>query len=423
MPEGRVVLFQNSGPSNSQAAFLVPASGSLPIAPNPKFNTGGEEASAGIALESYLVLSTSGVGNLLGRIRYRPRLLHRGVVVLYYLVKHENPSGMAYVAAWGPAPESRMRFLRYDELPKRKELPAGTYIFSDLERLTELELQLAVDTWAQLSQGHVRVRLLNDPSDVPGRYDLLRLLHGSGENRYRVARLDESVGSIRFPVVLKYTNEHGPALPDLLNSPAELKAAVRYLKWRGRPVDNLFIAEFFDTSDTSGVFRKYSAFIVGDTILPRHLLFSRRWMVKRPDLAGAEFAAEEKRFLEQNPHEEWLRHVFSSAGVNYGRIDYGFLGDLPQVWEINTNPTIHSLAERLTSAFEEIDVAEEPAESIPVTWDSVLIRSIAAEERKHRRKAAVWKAAENLLSTRGCQKLIRLAREVRPNRWYQEARG
>src|SRR6267142_2265293 len=152
--------------------------------------------------------------------------------MLYYLVKQGNDSLMAYVGSWGPIRGSRMRFLTYDELPQRKELPAGTYIFSDLERLTDVELELATEAWMQLSRANACVGLLNDPSRVPGRYELLRMLHDKGENLYRVSRLEESERSLRFPVFLKYTNEHGHALPDLLGSSADVNAAVRYLRWR-----------------------------------------------------------------------------------------------------------------------------------------------------------------------------------------------
>src|SRR5262245_48150341 len=113
---------------------------------------------------------------------------------------------MAYVASWGPTQESRMRFLQYDELSQCKDLPPGTYIFSDLERLTRLELQLAIEAWAQLSRSGAPVRLLNDPSRVPGRYELLRMLQSRGENQYGVLRLGDSIRAPRFPVFLKYTN-------------------------------------------------------------------------------------------------------------------------------------------------------------------------------------------------------------------------
>ena len=339
--------------------------------------------------------------------------------MLYYVVKRGNDS-MAYVTSWGTMPESRMRFLYYDEFPQRRELPAGTYIFSDLERLTHIELKVAVETWRQLSRVRPRVRLLNDPARVPGRYELLRMLHERGENQYRVARLEELPRSLRYPVFLKYANEHGHALPDLLASRAELKRAVRYLKWRGYRPQDLFVAEFCDTSDASGVFRKYSAFVIGDRILPRHLFFSRQWIVKKPDLVDPGFGLEQKRYLEENPHESWLRHIFSSSGIHFGRIDYSFRGQVPQVWEINTNPTIHQTTPRLTSAFEAIDVVPELGETISVSWNAALVKALKREALKHRQRLAVRQVTEGLLSTPICKPLIRFARVVRPNRFYQD---
>ncbi len=35
-----------------------------------------------------------------------------------------------------------------------------------------------------------------------------------------------------------------------------------------------------------------------------------------------------------------LRRVFDLAHIRFGRIDYGVLNGVPQVWEINTNPTM-----------------------------------------------------------------------------------
>ena len=44
--------------------------------------------------------------------------------------------------------------------------------------------------------------------------------------------------------------------------------------------------------------------------------------------------------MEGNPHAEWLRETFALAMTGYGLINYGVKDGVPQVWEINTNPTI-----------------------------------------------------------------------------------
>jgi hypothetical protein len=93
---------------------------------------------------------------------------------------------------------------------------------------------------------------------------------------------------------------------------------------RGRRVSELLIVEFCDTSDERGRFRKYSAFKVGNRIIPRYLQVSDEWMIKTGTrVADAEAVAADRTYLEKNPHESWLRDVFALAGIEYGRIDYG----------------------------------------------------------------------------------------------------
>lgn len=60
--------------------------------------------------------------------------------MIFYLVTAEGKKAMEhYAASWGPVPGSRMRFLQYDELLQISGFHPGTYIFSDLERLSPLE--------------------------------------------------------------------------------------------------------------------------------------------------------------------------------------------------------------------------------------------------------------------------------------------
>jgi hypothetical protein len=80
--------------------------------------------------------------------------------------------------------------------------------------------------------------------------------------------------------------------------------------------------------------------VVGDAVIPRHLYFGQDWVVKNPPDADVKSAwiREESQHLEHNPHQQFVRDVFRLANLEYGRMDYGLLDGLPQVWEINTNP-------------------------------------------------------------------------------------
>ena len=75
---------------------------------------------------------------------------------------------------------------------------------------------------------------------------------------------------------------------------------------------------------------------VGDRIVPRHLLFSRDWVVKPPNriVSEANLAAE-REYLQSNPHQQQLRQIFDLARIEYGRIDYSIVNGKVQCWEID----------------------------------------------------------------------------------------
>ena len=109
----------------------------------------------------------------------------------------------------------------------------------------------------------------------------------------------------------------------------------------------LMVVEKVDVRDADGLHRKYSAMKIGDHLVPRHVLFSTKWITKKPDVVTAELVKEERQFLEEFPHAEQVEHAFRVAGMDYGRIDYGFSNGRMQVWEINSNPDIVPLPERV----------------------------------------------------------------------------
>jgi hypothetical protein len=68
---------------------------------------------------------------------------------------------------------------------------------------------------------------------------------------------------------------------------------------------------------------------------------SHDWVVKSMQNQPTEASVRESlRYQHENPHQAWLARVFDVAGIDYGRIDYGIAGGVPQVWEINLNPTV-----------------------------------------------------------------------------------
>jgi hypothetical protein len=186
----------------------------------------------------------------------------------------------------------------------------------------------------------------------------------------------------QFPVFIRGENDHDGSLTPLLETQSALDATINVLSQQGQGLRDKVLIEFCNIADSKGVFRKYSAYIVGDSIFPQHMMFGQGWMLKSVNSLAKKKTElyEEQHYLRNNPHEIQLNAVFQLAGINYGRVDYSILDNKPQIWEINTNPTLMHIApgpakcnrerskfvQRMIAAFEEIDCAGNGKIMIPV---------------------------------------------------------
>ncbi len=291
----------------------------------------------------------------------------------------------AYLGSWGKSLASQVKVLFYENLTSMKRLPGGTYIFADIERLDPAEAEIAAQIWQDLSNSPHQLRLLNHPTRSMRRYELLRTLYKHGSNKFNIYRLTELQTPQSFPVFIRGENDHGGSLTPLLYTPEELETAIREIDRQGKSRSDKVIVEFCDTSSQDGVFRKYSAFIVDDQIIPTHMFFSGSWMTKveKIDRMNEVLLLEERQFVEENPHEHELRKIAQVARINYGRIDYAVLNDEVQIWEINTNPMLPRLSfggasrepvlqhstERLNAAFQAINCRLDPKIRIETSVD------------------------------------------------------
>jgi hypothetical protein len=293
--------------------------------------------------------------------------------MIYQLVTRPHfYTATTYFQTWGRQLASQHNLMFYEGLPKTKCLPQATFIFSDVERLTPSEAEIAAQVWAQLAASQHQLQLLNHPTRSMRRYELLRTLYEHGINSFNIYRLTELRKPQSFPVFLRGENDHDGTLTSLLYSFEELQSAIDMLDRQGKSKEDKVIIEYCDTSDKHGVFRKYAAFIVGDHIIPTHIFFSQKWMTKvavtEKDVSEM-MLREEQEFVETNPHADALRQIARIAHIDYGRIDYGVLNGNVQVWEINTNPWLPRLnygeakrkgiveysTQRLNAAFEAIN--------------------------------------------------------------------
>ena len=158
-------------------------------------------------------------------------------------------------------------------------------------------------------------------------------------------------------------------------------------------------------------------------ILPRHLFFSRHWVVKDWSVLTDDLLREELEYLATNPHERQLREIFAAARIEYGRIDYSLRDGEMQVWEINTNPTLvrrtgalstmsadqwtvlapaqEAFLRRFEAAFEAIDTDMDAGRTIPIDISPKQIRRLQAEKRLKSRLLARRTAISRIARTPG----------------------
>jgi len=263
--------------------------------------------------------------------------------MIFFLVTKKNRFTIdRYLSSWGKSVFKFIQPLDYEDFLLRKKFLPGTYIFSDIELLTETQRNESAIIFKTLRNLKKNVRLLNHPTYSLRRYDLLKMLHEKSINQFNVYRIDEDIQTIQYPVFLRIENDHGGTRSKLLNNREEMNKEIEHMINQGISKDELLIVEFRDTSDQDRIYRKYAAFILDGIIVPRHVFFSRSWHQKYDDILNENYLREEMKYLHENPHQEQLRNIFRMANLHYGRIDYSLLDGKIQVWEINSNPTILS---------------------------------------------------------------------------------
>jgi hypothetical protein len=166
---------------------------------------------------------------------------------------------------------------------------------------------------------------------------------------------------------------------------------------------------------------------VGGRVVPCHVDVSRGWVVKDTDIVDDGIMEQELSYVRNNPHRAWLEETFRMAGVDYGRIDYSFLGDKPQVWEINTNPVViltpdhyqeihmpvkRTFAEHIRPAFEAIDTPRNVEKMVPIRVDASLIARMDREQAEHRKLEARQKLMKTLTNSPAVQAIRKVVRPL-----------
>jgi hypothetical protein len=243
-----------------------------------------------------------------------------------------------YLESWGRQFRDLLIPLPYETIVEQRQIPIGHYIFSDIERLDAEATRFASAAWLQLSRSNPELRRINHPNRSMRRYELLRMLHDRGINDFNVYRLTEGRFSERYPVFLRGVDDHIGPRGGLLHDRAALDDAIDTLVEQGVPRDSILIVEFRDTIGTDGLYRKYAVWKIGAGLFGAHILFSRNWLQKDPDIVNDKTIAEEWAFVSSGGYLDQVEPVFAAAAIDYGRMDFSVRDGRVQVWEINTNP-------------------------------------------------------------------------------------
>ncbi len=313
----------------------------------------------------------------------------------------------------------------YPSLLTAAQVPAGTYIFCDLERLSDRELLLASDLYRALNAAGCRV--LNNPARAKTRYALLRGLHEAGLNAFDAYRADGLPRPPRFPVFIRAEAEHQPALTGLLPDQASLDAALRSLTEQGQPLRGLIVIEYCSEPVAPNIFRRYGSFRVGGRMHLDHVVTQDSWNVKwgKLGLASEDQYKADDVAIRENRFQEPLARAFDVAGLDYGRADFNLVNGQPQVYEINTNPSIGGLAlhpsatrmatmqfshERFAKLLEEIDTPHcDDMVDLEVSPRLAKLRRAQAQQTAARRAEALEEEAR---AAQIAQERDRLATEV-----------
>lgn len=295
--------------------------------------------------------------------------------MIYFLTKAKKTyTFLSFIITWGNKLGKIATFLPIEKFVRSEYLLPGVYILTDYDLLSIKQIELLNLIYKELKKLPSHYKLLNAPFTSLNRIELLNKLYHHKVNEFRCFSSNQMPNNIHFPVFARKGKNHFGIMKDLIYSDDDLKKIIESVLSKGYQGNEILITEFVDTSDENQIYRKYSAFLVDEVIIPRHIFFSKKWMIKGAKLSESFMINEELEYLRTNPHQDELKKIFSLGGINYGRIDYSISNGKIVVWEINSNPMIASSSSlkkpqrksshelftlNFTSAFENIEKPED----------------------------------------------------------------
>ena len=217
----------------------------------------------------------------------------------------------------GAAAASWLSTLDYRAARRARDLPGGTYVFADLERLNPDAAFHAGSLHRRLS-ARPDVHCINDPIRSRRRFELLRLLHARGLNPVDVWRVEDRRTPPRWPVFVRGEEEPLRAAGPLIRSSAELSLAITRLDVAGMFRPNLLLVE--RPADLPGPERSVGILRIGERMVGD--------------------AAPGAGLLADPAIRARLWAVFQVARIAYGRLSVAVDRDRMVVWDSGTHPDL-----------------------------------------------------------------------------------
>src|SRR5690606_11050931 len=185
-----------------------------------------------------------------------------------------------------------------------------------------------------------------------GRYALQRRLFTAGINDFETLSAEERRLPQRWPVFVRFENDHHSPDARLLHDPVQLQAVRDEYRKRGVPESSLLIVEYRGAPDDDGLWRKYAAYRVGEAIIHHHIVRQDSWVAKYGNRDGVQGDAhwrrlriEERDFMFAEGDPLGVMAAFEAGDIEFGRADFGIVDGKVQVYEINTNPDRKSVVQ------------------------------------------------------------------------------
>ena len=192
--------------------------------------------------------------------------------------------------------------------------------------------------------------MLNRPEALKrcSRVQFSKLMRDNGLHTARVERVSSLATllatELRYPIILRKELSHLGSTMQFIASEHEAKQLPAELF-----TPETIAIEYFDFSNTEGLYRKHRCILLGDKVIPRHVISSPDWNIhsgSRQEERAIEHIAEDRAFWERDLKEApALLTAKALAGLDYTIADYA-LTEAGEPFFFEMNPCFSAIDQR-----------------------------------------------------------------------------